>query len=81
LFADQAAVDRQVTAGLAALEKDPQRVASLAASHGFNEFYSIPNIPNRLIETRYQNRKGMHRFESPFPTRPRKEMLTQVDKV
>jgi transposase len=30
LFADQAAVDRQVTAGLAALEKDPQRVASLA---------------------------------------------------
>jgi transposase len=30
LFEEQAAVDRQVAAGLASLEKDPQRVASLA---------------------------------------------------
>jgi transposase len=30
LFDEQAAVDRQVAAGLASLEKDPQRVASLA---------------------------------------------------
>jgi transposase len=33
LFDKQAAVDRQVAAGLASLEKDPQRVASLAGFH------------------------------------------------
>jgi transposase len=39
LFASQDAVDRQIEKGLAALERDPQHVASLAG------FTWIKNIP------------------------------------
>ena len=42
LFESQAAVDRQVAAGLAALETDPQRVASLV---GFEWVRRIPLNP------------------------------------
>jgi hypothetical protein len=43
LFARQDAVDRQVEKGLAALERDPQHVASLAG------FTWIKNIPRTIL--------------------------------